>query len=96
MKGINVNIKVESNAKEIKRIKDNAIEKALEEIGKQCVNYTTLKCPVDTGNLRGSYHAEVKMDEEAVYVGTDVEYAPFVLRRIWPFTRGWSLCSCPW
>lgn len=33
---------------------------------------------VDTGRLRNSITYEVRMDEQAVYVGSNVEYAPYV------------------
>ncbi len=35
----------------------------------------TLRCPVDTGNLRGSLNHQVRGD--TAKIGTNVEYAPF-------------------
>lgn len=57
---------------------DSAIGAALEEIGLLAENYAAKKCPVDTGNLRGSITYEVDTDGNAVYIGTNVEYAPYV------------------
>lgn len=57
---------------------DSAIGAALEEIGLLAENYATKKCPVDTGNLRGSITYEVDAGDNAVYIGTNVEYAPHV------------------
>lgn len=57
---------------------DSAIGAALEEIGLLAENYAARKCPVDTGNLRGSITYEVDAGDNAVYIGTDVEYAPYV------------------
>ena len=57
---------------------DSAIGVALEEIGLLAENYAAEKCPVDTGNLRGSIAYEVDTADNAVYIGTDVEYAPHV------------------
>lgn len=57
---------------------DSAIGAALEEIGLLAENYAARKCPVDTGNLRGSITYEVDAGDDAVYIGTDVEYAPHV------------------
>lgn len=57
---------------------DSAIGRALEEIGLLAENYAAKKCPVDTGNLRGSITYEVDAAGKAVYVGTNVEYAPYV------------------
>lgn len=57
---------------------DSAIGAALEEIGLLAENYAARKCPVDTGNLRGSITHEVDAGDNAVYIGTNVEYAPYV------------------
>lgn len=57
---------------------DSAIGAALEEIGLLAENYAERKCPVDTGNLRGSITYEVDAGGNAVYIGTNVEYAPHV------------------
>lgn len=56
----------------------SAIGAALEEIGLLAENYAARKCPVDTGNLRGSITHEVDAAGNAVYIGTNVEYAPYV------------------
>lgn len=56
----------------------SAICVALEEIGLLAENYAAKKCPVDTGNLRGSITYEVDAAGNAVYIGTNVEYAPYV------------------
>lgn len=57
---------------------ESAIGVALEKIGLLAENYAEKKCPVDTGNLRGSITHEVDAGDNAVYIGTDVEYAPYV------------------
>lgn len=57
---------------------DSAIGVALEKIGLLAENYAAEKCPVDTGNLRGSIAYEVDAGGNAVYIGTNVEYAPHV------------------
>lgn len=57
---------------------DSAIGAALEEIGLLAENYAAKKCPVDTGNLRGSITYGVDAGDNAVYIGTNVEYAPYV------------------
>ena len=56
----------------------SAIGVALEEIGLLAENYAAKKCPVDTGNLRASVTHEVDAGGNAVYIGTNVEYAPYV------------------
>lgn len=57
---------------------DSAIGVALEKIGLLAENYAVKKCPVDTGNLRGSITHKVDADGNAVYIGTNVEYALYV------------------
>lgn len=56
----------------------SAIGAALEKIGLLAEGYAQMKCPVDTGNLRASITHEVDAAEKAVYIGTNVEYAPYV------------------
>lgn len=57
---------------------ESAIGVALEKIGLLAEKYAAKKCPVDTGDLRASITYEVDADDNAVYIGTDVEYAPHV------------------
>lgn len=56
----------------------SAIGAALETIGLLAEGYAAEKCPVDTGNLRGSITHGVDAGGNAVYIGTNVEYAPYV------------------
>ena len=51
---------------------------ALASIGQECEGYAKKNCPVDTGRLRNSITNKVVKSEDAVYVGTNVEYAPYV------------------
>lgn len=55
---------------------ESAIGVALEKIGLMAEGYAKKKCPVDTGNLRNSITHQV--DGDAVYIGTNIEYAPYV------------------
>lgn len=73
--GVTVN---EDNKKQVVDGIDSAIGVALEEIGLLAENYAAKKCPVDTGNLRASITHEVDAGDNAVYIGTNVEYAPCV------------------
>lgn len=50
----------------------------LQAIGQEAEGFAKDECPVDTGRLRNSISNEVDTDEVAVYVGTNVEYAPYV------------------
>lgn len=63
-----------NNAKLIEENMNNAILMALEEIGLLCEGYAKKLCPVDTGRLRNSITHAISNNENAVYVGTNVEY----------------------
>ena len=53
-----------------------AKRRGLEAIGLTAEGYAKRETPVDTGRLRNSIsHAT---DDEAAYIGTNVEYAPYV------------------
>lgn len=68
----------EDNTEEASQGIVRAIDRALEEIGLAAEGYAKRACPVDTGNLRNSITHAVEGSEDAVYVGTNVEYAPYV------------------
>lgn len=52
--------------------------RALEKCGQTAEGYAKALCPVDTGNLRGSITHLVQPEEQAVYIGTNNEYAAYV------------------
>lgn len=73
-------VKLTSHVSEVKEELRSRIPVILEAIGLQAegnaVSEITTLGAVDTGRLRGSIsHAT---DEEAAYIGTNVEYAPYV------------------
>ena len=72
-----VDVEVIDHSDEVLKAKDIAIERALTIIGDKCAEYAAMLAPVDTGNLKRSLDKEVRMNEEAVYVGTNVEYATY-------------------
>lgn len=67
---------LENNAKMIEEAMDRAIATALEEIGLTAERYAKRETPVDTGRLRNSITHVI--GTESVYIGTNVEYAPYV------------------
>lgn len=67
---------MENNAKAIEEAMDRAIATALEEIGLTAERYAKRETPVDTGRLRNSITHVIGTD--SVYIGTNVEYAPYV------------------
>ena len=64
------------NSQQILSALENGIKNGLEAIGLTAETYAKKATPVDTGRLRNSISHET--DEEAVYIGTNVEYAAFV------------------
>lgn len=56
----------------------DAVLRALERCGEQAEGYAKDLAPVDTGNLRNSISHKVNDGEPAVYIGTNVSYAPYV------------------
>lgn len=68
----------ENNAKQVEQAMGSAIAKALTMIGLKAEGNAKNACPVDTGRLRNSITNAIDMDEKAVYIGTNVEYGPYV------------------
>lgn len=68
----------ENNSEQIANAIHKAVASALEEIGLAAERFAKRACPVDTGRLRNSITHALNMDEEAVYIGTNVSYAPYV------------------
>lgn len=85
--------KVDSHAAEALSEKELAIERAMLEMGIAALGFATLKCPVDTSNLRGSLAFATAIasgggdsphgtpPKATMVVGTNVEYAIYAERR---------------
>lgn len=66
----------EDNTDEVLSALEGAKKRGLEAIGLTAEGHAKKITPVDTGRLRNSVsHAT---DDEAAYIGTNVEYAPYV------------------
>ena len=52
--------------------------RALERCGMEAEGYAKDLAPVDTGRLRNGISHQVDDSENAVYIGTNVSYAPYV------------------
>lgn len=63
-------------SKEVLAAMEKGIKNGLEAIGLTAETYAKNATPVDTGRLRNSISHAV--DGEAAYIGTNVEYAPYV------------------
>lgn len=66
------------NRKAVEEAIDQALVRGLEGVGIAAESLAKAQTPVDTGRLRNSITYEISEGEEAVYVGTNVEYAPYV------------------
>ena len=73
-----MNIEITDNSEIVKEEMQAAVLRALEKCGLTAEGYAKKLCPVDTGNLRGSITHQVSPEEQAVYVGTNNEYAAYV------------------
>lgn len=66
---------IHDHTDEVRQAITDALERGLEAVGITAEAYAKLKCPVDTGRLRNSITHDVRANEKAVYIGTNVEYA---------------------
>lgn len=89
-----MSIEVTSHRIEVIQAKNEAVEKALNVIGLVAERYAKELCPVDTSRLKNSISHEV--DENTVYVGTNVEYAPYVEFGTGKFAEGGGGRPTPW
>ena len=64
------------NTEEVLSAMEKAIERGLEAIGLTAEGHAKRETPVDTGRLRNSISHAV--EDRAAYIGTNVEYAPYV------------------
>ena len=71
-------INITDNSPLVKQAIEEAIQRALERCGQQAEGYAKDLTPVDTGNLRNSITHRVDPSEKCVYIGTNIEYAPYV------------------
>lgn len=65
------------NTKIVVGAMNTAILKALEAVGIDIQKIASDNAPYDTGRLSGSISHVVDNGEKAVYIGTNVEYAPY-------------------
>lgn len=70
-----MNVTITDNSGLVKDALQDQIEKALLAIGMTAETYAKRDCPVDTGRLRNSITHAVEAGEQAVYIGSNVEYA---------------------
>ena len=72
-----MNIQFTDNSKEVSDNIKAALLRGLEKCGLTAERFAKKLAPYDTGNLRNSITHEVDDGEPSVYIGTNVEYAPY-------------------
>ena len=70
-------VRIESNVEEVEEALTEKALSWLEAIGLDAEGVAAGKAPVDTGRLKDSISHAVVPSEKAVYIGTNVEYAPY-------------------
>ena len=73
-----MSVEIHDNSEEIANDIKSALLLGLETCGLVAEGYAKKLAPVDTGNLRNSITHTVDDGEPAAYIGTNVEYAPYV------------------
>jgi len=70
-----ISVEMTDNSAEIKQAAREQINAWLEAIGEDAAGTAANFAPVDTGRLKNSISSAVDEGEQAVYIGTNVEYA---------------------
>ena len=73
-----MSVEVHDNSKEVSENIKSALLRGMEKCGLTAERFAKKLAPYDTGNLRNSITHTVDDGEPAVYIGTNVEYAPYV------------------
>lgn len=73
-----MDVRFTDHSAEVRAEFEAACLRALEACGLTAESYAKQGCPVDTGRLRNSITHAVDAQEQAAYVGTNVEYAAYV------------------
>lgn len=73
-----MSVRMVDHSREVLEAFRGAAVRALEKCGLDAEGFAKIKAPVDQGTLRNSITHRVDESELAVYVGTNIEYAPYV------------------
>ena len=72
-----ISVKMTSHSEEVKVEAKAKIAAWLTAIGEDAASTAASVAPVDTGRLKNSITSAVSTEEQAAYIGTNVEYAPY-------------------
>ena len=89
-------VEFQDNSKEVLAAFQEAAVRALEKCGLTAEGCAKRLAPVDTGNLKNGISHKVDEAEPAVYIGTDVEYGPYVELGTGEFAEGGGGRPTPW
>lgn len=71
-------VEITDNSDEIAMLFAMACKRGLEKCGLTAEGYAKRLCPADTGVLRNSITHQVDTGTQTVYIGSNLEYAPYV------------------
>ena len=74
----NIEVKLESNTSAVDQALNEAIQRGLNACGKEAEGYAKMLCPVASGTLHNSITHTTDTQAQEEYIGTTVEYAPYV------------------
>lgn len=84
------------NSDEVLEALKDQVVRALARCGEQAEGYAKDLCPVDTGQLRNSISHVVDDGENAVYIGTALEYGTYVELGTGKYAEGGGGRPTPW
>lgn len=76
------------NSEEVLTALKNAVLRALTRCGLEAEGFAKELAPYNTGALKNSISNKVVAGEQAVYIGTNLEYAPYVELGTGKYTSG--------
>lgn len=91
-----VDFKFTDNKAAIEEAMKNQVNAWLEAIGEDAASTAAEFCPVDTGRLKSSISSAVDENEQAVYIGTNVEYAKYHEFGTGKYAEGGGGRAKPW
>lgn len=94
-----MNVEIHDNSKEVSAAIRAALLRGLEKCGLVAEGYAKKLCPVAKdhgGTLRDSITHVVDEEEPAVYIGTNVEYGPYVELGTGIYAEGGGGRPTPW
>lgn len=91
-----MSVEFTDNSSKVKSEFGEALLRGLEKCGLVAEGYAKKLQIPDTGNLRNSITHVVNEDEPSVYIGTNVEYAPYVELGTGIYAEGGGGRPTPW